>query len=76
MVGGESGPSARPCKLEWIEQLVEQCVAQRIPVWVKQLGRVLARELDCRDREGRDMDEWPEHLRLRQWPESMKEVRQ
>lgn len=38
IVGGESGPGARPCALEWIERIVEQCRAANVPVFVKQLG--------------------------------------
>lgn len=38
IIGGESGPGARPCKLEWIESLVDQCRNADLPVFVKQLG--------------------------------------
>lgn len=36
IIGGESGPSARPCKVEWIRSIVEQCRAAGVPVFVKQ----------------------------------------
>ena len=36
IVGGESGPGHRPCKVEWIESVVAQCRAAGVPVWVKQ----------------------------------------
>jgi len=38
IVGGESGPSARPFDLAWARALVEQCRAAGVPVFVKQLG--------------------------------------
>jgi protein gp37 len=40
IVGGESGPSARPCEVGWIRSLVAQCKAASVPVFVKQLGTV------------------------------------
>ena len=38
IVGGESGPGFRPCKLEWIESIVSQCRAAGVPVFVKQFS--------------------------------------
>ena len=38
IVGGESGPSARPCQIEWIGEIVWQCRNRGVPVFVKQLG--------------------------------------
>lgn len=38
IVGGESGPKARPCNIEWIRSIVRQCQANRVPCFVKQLG--------------------------------------
>jgi protein gp37 len=61
IVGGESGPGARPMDLEWAESIVTQCEVVGIPVFVKQLGGYP----DKRNR----MEEWPEELRVREWPE-------
>lgn len=36
VVGGESGPHYRPCEIEWIESIVDQCRAAGVPCWVKQ----------------------------------------
>ena len=36
IVGGESGPGARPCDLAWIRGIVGQCKAAGVPVFVKQ----------------------------------------
>jgi hypothetical protein len=37
--GGESGPDARVCRVEWIEKVKDVCLAYGCPVFVKQLGR-------------------------------------
>ena len=38
IVGGESGPDARPCEVEWIEHVVRECGEASVPCFVKQLG--------------------------------------
>lgn len=38
IVGGESGPSARNCSIDWVRSIVQQCQAAAAPVFVKQLG--------------------------------------
>ena len=63
--GCESGPHRRPCKLEWIESIVDQCRARNIPVFVKQL--------DIDGKCERDITKFPEHLRIRQVPWAKKE---
>jgi protein gp37 len=40
IVGGESGPGARPCRIGWIRSIVEQCRGAGVPCFVKQLGAV------------------------------------
>lgn len=37
ILGCESGPKARPCKLEWMQSVVDQCDEAGIPVYVKQI---------------------------------------
>lgn len=61
VVGCESGPGARPCPLEWVEGVVEQCQSARVPVYVKQI-RIGSRVVH-------DPAQFPAHLRLRQYPE-------
>lgn len=73
IIGGESGNDKgkyryRPCELEWIELIVDQCKQANVPVFVKQLGTHLAKQLKLKDRHGGDISEWPEHLRIRQFP--------
>lgn len=38
IVGGESGPSARPCHVDWIRSIVRQCRDAGVSCFVKQLG--------------------------------------
>lgn len=40
IVGGESGPGARPMKIEWVRSIREQCLAQNVPFFFKQWGGV------------------------------------
>ena len=34
--GCESGPNARPCEVSWLRSLRDQCVAAKVPFWLKQ----------------------------------------
>ena len=38
IVGGESGPDARPMELDWVRAIRAQCRASRVPFFLKQLG--------------------------------------
>jgi protein gp37 len=42
IVGGESGHGARPCHVDWIRSIVEQCKGAEVACFVKQLGAVPA----------------------------------
>ena len=77
--GGESGPGARPCNVEWIRDGVRQCRAAGVKAFVKQLGAepvngfpgfktATGFALELRDKKGGDMAEWPEDLRVREFP--------
>lgn len=87
IVGGESGPEARPFDLAWPRSIVQQCKAAGVPVFVKQLGAVPVSEhgstdipqraacsridrpmIGFRNRKGGDPAEWPEDLRVREFP--------
>ena len=86
--GGESGPGARPCHVEWVRDLVRQGRYAGVPVFVKQLGAFViedhcmcpgtldggpdckqcaARRFLCHPKGG-DPAEWPEDLRVRDFP--------
>ena len=58
IIGAESGPHRRPCKLEWVESLVDQADAAGVPVFVKQS--------DINGKLSKDPTEWPEKLRRRE----------
>jgi protein gp37 len=102
IVGGESGNGARPCALEWIGRIAEQCRGAGVPAFVKQLGACVVSEertapvetmaalcgatvkdydgyrspsgevwawrAGLRDKKGGDPSEWPDDLRVRQYP--------
>lgn len=59
IVGGESGPHARPMSRGWVEELRDRCLEQRVAFFFKQWGgrtsKAGGRELD-----GRTWDEMPE----------------
>lgn len=109
IVGGESGSRARPMDLAWPREIVAQCKAAGVPVFVKQLGAApyeiamrLGRGYDPDDlmktmqngrgvpdgwtrvvtegsdelmryhrfksKKGSDPSEWPEDLRVQEYP--------
>jgi len=58
VLGGESGPGARPMHPDWARGVRDQCADSGVPLFVKQLnidGKV-----------SKNPDEWPEDLRVRQ----------
>lgn len=100
IIGGESGPGARPFDISWARQIIAQCKAADVPVFVKQLGskpelheiRSAAEVLfpagvpagafcegtiqrhetiTLKNRKGGDPDEWPEDLRVREFPKEV-----
>lgn len=91
IAGGESGPNARPCNVEWIRNIVGQCKAASVPVFVKQMGAKPYEmafngpavrswgeaqiqlngefvQIHLKDGKGGDISEFPEDLRVRQYP--------
>lgn len=107
IVGGESGPRARPCDVSWIRSIVSQCREAGVPCFVKQLGTCAmarkdsvagrikgdhpeaewpggtrfgswnsshvgtewqGRHVRLEDPNGGDPSEWPEDLRVREFP--------
>lgn len=68
IIGGESGPGARPLDTGWVRDLLAQCHDRGITPFVKQLGSCWAREHGG-DSHGGDWDRWPDDLRVRQFPE-------
>lgn len=66
IVGGESGPHARPMNLDWVRSIRDQCRVAGVPVFVKQICDKNGRKLP--------MVEWPDDLRIRQFPTAMELV--
>jgi protein gp37 len=59
IVGGESGPGARPMLERWVTQIRDQCVAKSVPFFFKQWGGVNKKRTG-RLLQGRTWDEMPE----------------
>jgi protein gp37 len=59
IVGGESGPGARPMKREWVVSIRKQCRSQGVPFFFKQWGGV-RKAKNGRLLDGRTYDEYPE----------------
>lgn len=80
IIGGESGNENgkyryRPCELSWIEGIIDAYQfnndhghSRQTAIFIKQLGTHLSKQLKMTDRHGGNIDEFPEHLRLRQFP--------
>lgn len=110
IVGGESGPGARPTDIAWHRSARDQCKAAGVAFFEKQLGKRpvqdsgdsfstfirwankgathiwrddvcfdargrvcdigvrIYRPLSLRDKKGGDWSEWPEDMRVREWP--------
>jgi protein gp37 len=76
IVGGESGHGARPFHIDWARTTVQECRAAGVPCFVKQFGAWPIESIHgskvrvtLQDRKGKDMDEWEDGLRVRQFPE-------
>lgn len=84
VVGGESGPRARPFDVAWARQTIAACRAAGVACFVKQLSRTpydiavydkeghLAGGMRSKlhDRKGGDMAEWDLALRVREFPKA------
>jgi protein gp37 len=58
IVGGESGPGARPMRREWVVSIRSQCRQQNVPFFFKQWGGV-RKSRNGRLLDGRTYDEMP-----------------
>ncbi len=58
IVGGESGPGARPMKPEWATEIRDQCRTAQVPFFFKQWGGVQKKRAG-RELDGRTWDEMP-----------------
>lgn len=79
VVGGESGPGARPFNIQWARDVIAQCKSAGVPCFVKQLGtypeaglvnaQLRMMSLGLEDVKGGNPEEWPEDLRVREYPQ-------
>jgi protein gp37 len=61
IVGGESGPGARPMKRDWVVSICRQCRDQRVPFFFKQWGGVRKKQ-NGRLLDNRTYDEYPSRV--------------
>ena len=61
IAGGESGPKARPVKVEWIREIRDQCSAAKVPFHFKQWGGRTSKS-GGRELDGRTWDEFPAEI--------------
>ena len=61
IVGGESGPNARPMHPDWVRSIHDQCAAAGVALFVKQMG-------GSRDKRG-ELFDLPDDLRIREVPQ-------
>ncbi len=77
IIGGESGPRSRPCNVSWVRSIVDQCDRFDVACFVKQLGALVVSSGGddfwdarmVRDPKGGDITEFPDDLRVREFPE-------
>ena len=69
IIGGESGFKARQMQEGWVSAIIDDCKRQNVPVFVKQMGSVWAKNHNAKDSKGGDIDEWSEHLKVRDYPD-------
>jgi protein gp37 len=61
IVGGESGPDARPMKEDWVLSIREQCAAASVPFFFKQWGGI-RKKATGRTLQGRTYDGFPKRM--------------
>lgn len=61
IVGGESGPGARPMEPSWVDEILHQCRTANVPFFFKQWGGV-RKSRTGRVLNGRTYDEYPHTL--------------
>jgi protein gp37 len=78
IIGGESGPGARPFNPQWATDLIDDSRQAGAAPFVKQLGSVWARDTTYAgktvaahgDTKGGKPQYWPAHLRVREYPKT------
>jgi protein gp37 len=68
IIGGETGPNARSMDTVWAKSLIEQCRAQGVAPWMKQLGKLPMENgetltmPDANGNNAENMDRWSDTL--------------
>ncbi|MGD0158367.1 MAG: phage Gp37/Gp68 family protein [Terracidiphilus sp.] len=68
IIGGETGPNARSMDTVWAKSIIEQCRAQGVAPWMKQLGKQPSENgetltvPDANGSNAENMDRWPDTL--------------
>lgn len=69
IVGCESGTKRRPCKIEWVDSIVDQCKEAGVPCYVKQINTTDLRPPGVfNNKVSTKPEEWPPSLRVRDMP--------
>lgn len=68
IIGGESGAKARSMEVSWVRDLLHQCSDLEVAAFVKQTGSVHGKANHYRAAKGGDIAEWPEDIRVREYP--------
>lgn len=84
IVGAESGPHARPFKVDWAQSIIQQCRAAHVACFVKQLGAQPTSDApitwpsqrqtpyphlhEYLTQKGGNPDQWPPDVRVREYP--------
>jgi protein gp37 len=79
IIGGESGPGARPFDPQWAADLIDDARLAGSAPFVKQLGSVWARDITVNgktvaahgDTKGGKPEYWPANLRVREYPKQV-----
>ena len=69
IIGGESGPGARPMEAAWAGTLLHACWGAHVPVFFKQVGSNRTAEWPAAiTGKGDDPAQWPEGMRAQEFP--------
>jgi len=61
IVGGESGPKARPMDPDWVREIRDRCLSAKVPFFFKQWGGVIKKR-NGRVLDGRTWDQMPAEI--------------
>ena len=73
IIGGESGPGARPMASDWVRDLIVRSREAGAAIFVKQMGSVLGSAWGCGPKGG-EMAAWPREFQIREFPRTPEAV--